>query len=637
MSMMKLAYINFKSSLKSYLSLIVSLAFTILIFFNFENIAFSDSLDTLGKINKNNIIAVVQSITFVLVCFMFFFIWYATNVFLTKRKKEIGIYVFMGLTNQKIGKLYMIETIMMGLLSLVLGLGFGLALTWLFQMILVTVSDIAIRIEFEISWRPILITSVVYILVYMIFVVKGYVNIVRSSVLGMVQATRQNEYVRQNSVLLGLKSILGICVLGVGYFLAIKEGKMEVLGNMLAAVILVVAGVYLLFGGAIPMAVQSLAKRKSFLYKKQRNLWVNNLIFRMKKNYRTYAIVCVLMLCSVTALATGVAMRDRYDGIVHFRNAYTYQIMGTEDNYKQQVDEIIKKHNSISYSTRLPILQLDASLFQTRYQNNAYAILSWSDVKQLAEEMDLEIDFKEPADDEIIDVSQLYLFSIYTEKSGIKVTINGKEYNQIAETAEPYLGYLQEKMSFYIISDREFERLSPLGTVYYTYNYKAENLDGFEETKAELTDFVNSRIENGEMLGSIAVNMESNDIEWIKMFYTICIFMFFVFVLASGSILFMKLYNDAFEEKERYQVLKKLGIDSKTLRRSIADELKFSYVGPLLVMTVSSWFSVHALAKMMNTELLHVNIISVLVIYVIFFICYLLSVLVYQKNAGVRA
>ena len=614
MSMMKLAYINFKSSLKSYLSLIVSLAFTILIFLNFENIAFSDSLDTLGKINKNNIIAVVQSITFVLVCFMFFFIWYATNVFLTKRKKEIGIYVFMGLTNQKIGKMYMIETVMTGLLSLVLGLGFGLALTWLFQMILVTVSDIAIRIEFEISWRPILITSVVYILVYMIFVVKGYVNIVRSSVLGMVQATRQNEYVRQNSVLLGLKSILGICVLGAGYFLAIKEGKMEVLGNMLAAVILVVAGVYLLFGGAIPMAVQSLAKRKSFLYKKQRNLWVNNLIFRMKKNYRTYAIVCVLMLCSVTALATGVAMRDRYDGIVHFRNTYTYQIMGTEDNYKQQVDEIIKKHNSISYSTRLPILQLDASLFQTRYQNNAYAILSWSDVKQLAEEMDLEIDFKEPADDEIIDVSQLYLLSIYTEKSGIKVTINGKEYNQIAETAEPYLGYLQEKMSFYIVSDREFERLSPLGTVYYTYNYKAENLDGFEETKAELTDFVNSRIENGEMLGSIAVNMESNDIEWIKMFYTICIFMFFVFVLASGSILFMKLYNDAFEEKERYQVLKKLGIDSKTLRRSIADELKFSYVGPLLVMTVSSWFSVHALAKMMNTELLHVNIISVLVL-----------------------
>ena len=59
---------------------------------------------------------------------MLFFYLYATNVFLTKRKKEIGIYVFMGLTNQKIGKLYAIETIFLGLVALVLGVGFGLLL-----------------------------------------------------------------------------------------------------------------------------------------------------------------------------------------------------------------------------------------------------------------------------------------------------------------------------------------------------------------------------------------------------------------------------------------------------------------------------------------------------------------------------
>ena len=90
MSMMKLAYMNFKNSLKSYLSLIVSLAFTILIFLNFQNIVYSNSLDVLGERNKDNIIIIVQAITVVLICFMFFFIWYSTNVFLTKRKKEIG-------------------------------------------------------------------------------------------------------------------------------------------------------------------------------------------------------------------------------------------------------------------------------------------------------------------------------------------------------------------------------------------------------------------------------------------------------------------------------------------------------------------------------------------------------------------
>ncbi len=88
MSMMKLAYMNFKNSLKSYLSLIVSLAFTILIFLNFQNIVYSNSLDVLGERNKDNIIIIVQAITVVLICFMFFFIWYSTNVFLTKQEER---------------------------------------------------------------------------------------------------------------------------------------------------------------------------------------------------------------------------------------------------------------------------------------------------------------------------------------------------------------------------------------------------------------------------------------------------------------------------------------------------------------------------------------------------------------------
>ncbi|MFR2767056.1 MAG: FtsX-like permease family protein [Thomasclavelia sp.] len=78
--------------------------------------------------------------SFVLGCFMLFFIWYATNVFLTKRKKEIGIYVFMGLTNQKIGKLYAIETIFLGLVALVLGVGFGIITSKLFVMITMAIS-----------------------------------------------------------------------------------------------------------------------------------------------------------------------------------------------------------------------------------------------------------------------------------------------------------------------------------------------------------------------------------------------------------------------------------------------------------------------------------------------------------------
>ncbi len=634
MSMMKLAIQNFKSSFKNYLALILSLAFTILIFLNFQNLVYSKAFAILGEQNKNNTDILLQVLSFVLGCFMFFFIWYSTNVFLTKRKKEIGIYVFMGLTNQKIGKLYMLESAMIGFSAMVLGVGSGILTTRLFQMILLAISEITVDIEFRFTLQPIIITMGVYLVMYLIFVLKGYASIVRSSVLDMVSANRQNEYVKQNSWVLIAKAFAGVGILAAGYYYAIKEGGQEVMGNVFLAVILVVIGVYLLFGGLIPFVFQRLAKSKRFLYQRQRTLWVNNVIFRMKKNYRTYAMVCVLMLCSVTALATGFAMKNRYNNIIHFRNTYTFQILSNRQEMDSEIAERIEKDNDIAYRSQISVLNLDSSLFDTSYVSGQNALLSYTQVKKLAQEAHLEFDLEEPEDGEIISVTQLHLLSLITDISNITVGINGKEYHQIAETSVPYLGYLQEIMSYYIVNDHEYEQLLPLGQQLYTYNYRISDIYNYEASLDELNAIVSNTEDN--YTARVAIDPNSSDIEWIKILYSICIFMFMVFILASGSILFMKLYNDAFEEKERYAVLRKLGFSRETLKKAIASELKSAYAVPFLVMTVSSYFSVHALEKMMYTSLLAINLISVAVIFLFFLFCYCLSLSVYQKNIGLR-
>lgn len=112
--------------------------------------------------------------------------------------------------------------------------------------------------------------------------------------------------------------------------------------------------------------------------------------------------------------------------------------------------------------------------------------------------------------------------------------------------------------------------------------------------------------------------------------------MVMVFIMASGSILFMKLYNDAFEDKGRYDILQKIGCSYKTLRRAAAQELLAQYALPFAVMTVSSYFSVHALEKVMHTDLAEIRLASVGIILVFFLICYRISVGVYVKNAGIR-
>ena len=122
MSMIRLAFLNFKNSFRNYLTLVISLAFTILVLFNFQNLIVSGAFETLGTRNREYVEIIIQVISFVLVCFMFFFIWYSTNVFLTRRKREIGIYVFMGLSNEKIGRMYLAEVCLIGISALVLGI-----------------------------------------------------------------------------------------------------------------------------------------------------------------------------------------------------------------------------------------------------------------------------------------------------------------------------------------------------------------------------------------------------------------------------------------------------------------------------------------------------------------------------------
>ena len=418
MRMFRLAFINFRNSFRSYLSLVFSLAFTILVLFNFQNIICSESFAVLGEHNKEYIDMLVQTVTVVLCCFMFFFLWYATNVFLTRRKREIGIYIFMGMSNRRIGSLYVIEISFVGITALVTGVGFGALLGGLFQMIMGAVSDIAVDVRFGVSWEAGKVTGVLFLAMYLFFALKGYWNITHSSVLGMISAARQNEYVRMPKTVLCAKAVLGGAVLSSGYYLANVGGILNMMNNLLAAVVLVIIGVYLLFGGLIPLAFQTVAANKQFLYSRQRCLWVNQMIFRMRKNYRTYAMVCIVGICSITALATGFAMKERYHNLINFDNQYTFQLLTNQSGLGEKAAALISGAGDIACQTSLEALSVD----------DVHLVLKCSEVKRVAQERGAKSDLPEPADGETFYLShQVLMTSIFNEKP-VPVTIGGKEY-----------------------------------------------------------------------------------------------------------------------------------------------------------------------------------------------------------------
>lgn len=621
MRMFRLAFINFRNSFRSYLSLVFSLAFTILVLFNFQNIIYSESFAVLGEHNKEYIDILVQTVTVVLCCFMFFFLWYATNVFLTRRKREIGIYIFMGMSNRRIGSLYVIEISFVGITALVTGVGLGALLGGLFQMIMGAVSDIAVDVRFGVSWEAGKVTGVLFLAMYLFFALKGYWNITHSSVLSMISAARQNEYVRMPKTVLCAKAVLGVAVLSSGYYLANVGGMLNMMNNLLEAVVLVIIGVYLLFGGLIPLALQTVAANKQFLYSRQRCLWVNQMIFRMRKNYRTYAMVCIVGICSITALATGFATKERYHNIINFDNQYTFQLLTNQSGLGEKAAALISGAGDIACQTSLEALSVD----------DVHLVLKYSEVKRVAQERGAKSDLPEPSDEETFYLSYQVLMTFIFNEKPVPVTIGGKEYLETQTIRDPYIGYMQRAMgSFYVVSDSAYERLKGQGTTLYIHNYKLADDNDFAAACTALDVLISNTEEN--FTARVAIDPFDNDLDWVKMLHALCICMFMVFVVASGCIMFMKLYNDSYEEKERYLVLRKLGFSPGVLSASIARELLSAYMLPFVVMAVSAYFSVLALGRLMRTSLFSIYVVSTSTVLVVFVFCYILSVAVYRRN-----
>lgn len=631
MSLLKLALTNFRRSMRNFGSLILSLSFSVFIFFNFQCMVYSEAMDVLMNFKKDYIDMILQAATMVFGVFLFFFIWYAANVFLNQRKKEIGIYIFMGLDNSRIGRMYALEAVFTGIFSLAAGLGFGILFSKFFQMLLLRLSDISVDVKFAFSLPPVIITALYFVVIYGFMVLKGYVSIVRSSVLNMLSGAKQKEMKQEPVILTLVKMILGTGILLAGYYCAVNIGRVDTMIYIPMAVVLVIIGTYMLYSGLIPWIVGRLTGNKSFLYRKERNLWVNNLAFRLKRNHRMYAMVTILMICAVTVLAVSIAMKQRYDRKEHFRKVYTIQVISEQEGDRDKIREGIERENKVEFDNQIPFLQLDAELFQSKFVNSIYGVVPYSAVKQAAKDSSQKFDYKPLSDKECVELSHVMLLSLIGFEDEANVKIGGYEFNQIAEDDTPYLGAMQSGLSVYVVNDKMYEELKPLGKLSYFYNYKLTKPENMEASVPFLDNFVKEQ-GGEEHAGYSMIPEEDNSEAWIRVLYSLCIFMFVTLILAGGSIIFIKLSDDACEDRERYEILQKMGIRRDILARSIKNEIRFTYYCPYALMVVTSYFAVYAMEKVMKEELFRVNIYSAVIVLAIFTAIYMISVQIFKRR-----
>ena len=151
MSVFSIAFNNFKNNIKTYSMFFISMIFSVIILSNFLILMSGEALKVLGEDNAIYTKMILQMISIILGLFMLFFIWYVSNVFLKNRKKEIGLFTFMGVDLKTIGKIYFTEMMLIGISASIIGIGVGALFSKLFQMIVFALAGFNIDVKFDIT------------------------------------------------------------------------------------------------------------------------------------------------------------------------------------------------------------------------------------------------------------------------------------------------------------------------------------------------------------------------------------------------------------------------------------------------------------------------------------------------------
>ncbi|MBW9171640.1 ABC transporter permease [Clostridium estertheticum] len=618
MNSFSIAFDNFKRNIKVYSLYIMSMIFSVIVFYNFVALKYNPDFQKANETNsyiKGTSIAV----SYLLLLFIIFFIWFSSSFFLNQRKREIGIYAFMGVSNTQIAIIYSIELIFMGITATAVGLILGVVFCKLFLMMLAKVAILNMKIGFFISIKAIIQTTLAFLIIFFVNSVLGYINIVRSKLIDLINASKREERLPKVNYVKGLLSL--ICIY-VGYYFALHARGEKFEGNFLIAIIFVILGTYWFFGSVYSIIMKFIINRKKILYNGVNIVSMSNIAFRIKNNYRTLAAVAILATITLTSYGTVASLRYYVQIRDYIQKPYEISYMSSNDKTKQQVrDKLASSKKDIILEESTEVIIIKPHIYaETNLQLGEYVALKYSDFIKISSDLKVK-DLKNFKKEKLSKGEILYVsppsvvMSLYDYKN-VKANINNKDYTIKNTLKTPIFG--NSIPLCLILNDEDYDLLRPTSKVYEFNGIKINNTDNIKLLEKEL-------ITIKPIKDSLHVNV-SKDKSFYSVFgivYFLGAFLSLVFIIATGSIIYFKLISEAYLDKDKYVLLKRLGMTNKEIFRATTRQIGISYLLPLVVGIIHSCVAMSVLSKLIDYNILMPaisSIITFIVVYVGYFI-----------------
>ncbi|MCG8540297.1 MAG: ABC transporter permease [Clostridia bacterium] len=619
MKLTTLALNNIKRNFKRYVMYFFSLSFSVFTAYSFfalmqnEYVLMAFTYDDRYK-------SLLINFGIIIMVFVMFFLLSSNNSFIKARKKEISTYSLFGMTNGKIGKLLFLETMIVGITSLIIGIGVGIFFSKLMAMILLDISLASFtgNIEFTISMRAAYITAIIFLTIFCLMGLSGLRVINKFELIDLFKAHRVSEGRSKGSKIV---LILSILLIGIGYYLATNSNSMIVTMSAIPILLMVISGTYLFFWGGLPKILNIIKSNKRNYYKGVTLISTSAFSHRMKSIGTVMATIAVLSAVATTAIATGYTLysnieKNTYDVVgydMYFFGGHEEVLSDIRTTFKAYGSEIVNELTIQSYmsSPRVNMTIDENSIFNLG-KEVYFRVYSQSMYNKLAS------------------ICKCNYRPAGYIKLGEAMYIHGYRFHEIDDKVKgQQLSFTDKTLTItsvsrfkaisfgvkhtIIINDDDFDSLIDRGDI------RDANEKGDTYDKVTLFNYKNSltsRKLNKELTQILSENTKgfrtayTNYDESLQSFGLICFIGFFmsaVFIMMTASLLYFKQVMAAEDERHQYKILRKIGMDEQVEKRVIRKRLIPVFLIPLLVGIVHSMFAMKAADTLVFSNIIPVD------------------------------
>ncbi len=602
MKLRAIALSNIKHNLRKYAMYFFSLCFAVFTAYAFiglmnnESVSFAYNADSRYKY-------LLMSFGLVIGVFVFFFMLNANNSFIRARKKEISMYSLFGMPSGKIGKLLFLETMIIGIAALVVGIGLGMFFSKFTAMVLIkmAIPEYSGEVTFSVNLTSMIITMGIFVAFFSALGLSGLRVINKFELVDLFKGEKVSEGKPKGSWIL---LIISLVLTGYGYYLATSADVMKVVNSTLIILALVILGTYLFFVGGFPKVINIIKRNKKSYYRPENLISVSSFAHRIRSVGTMMATIAVLSAVATTAIATGFTLYTNTEQNTYSMIGYDLYFYG---NQEEVLDDIYKafENNAAEVKDKLTVqryiaypkveeIQLDDMIYFNREDLN-FRVYSQSEYNNLINIS--KTDIKPVSLDGKYDALYVRTF-IPTALLGKVVDIE-----VVFPSATATITKIQEcsflafgSLNTLVLKDSLFEELLENGEILDYYGSKEDKLDKAtvinysKSMSKKLNEELNS-ILSGNTTYRLAYSGYSEGLRIFGLVRFIGFFMSAIVILMTASMLYFKQIMAAEEEKHLYRMLRKIGMDDKTQKKVVLKRLLPVFIIPLLVGIIHSIFA----------------------------------------------